>query len=195
MELLHPAAAAAGVRDTLIGTYQGSGWGIRPVLETILISPDLYEGPPMVKPPVVQLAGMLRALGATSTPTPGPGSANRPGSSSSGRPTSPAGTTPAGSTPRGCGPLEHRRLRPRRDLGDAWGDDYSATETADEALARALGSWGSPALRDEHRAELLDFSRRAEQLAIADWQQGPYRAMRQNALLQLIGVSPDLILQ
>ncbi len=30
---------------------------------------------------------------------------------------------------------------------------------------------------------------------IANWQQGPYRAMRQNALLQLIGISPDVILQ
>ena len=78
---------------------------------------------------------------------------------------------------------------------NAWGDPYSATETAEEALARALASWGSPALRDEHRAELLDFARRSEKLAIAKWQQGPYRALRQNALLQLIGVSPDLILQ
>ena len=78
---------------------------------------------------------------------------------------------------------------------DAWNDEYSATETAEEALSRALGSWGAPALRDEHRAELLDFARRSEKLAIAKWQQGPYRAMRQNALLQLIGVSPDLVLQ
>jgi hypothetical protein len=30
---------------------------------------------------------------------------------------------------------------------------------------------------------------------IADWQRGPYRAMRQNGLLQLIGMSPELILQ
>ena len=80
-------------------------------------------------------------------------------------------------------------------LVDAWGDPYSSTETADEALARAIASWGSPALRDEHRAELLDFARRAESLVIATWQNGPYRAMRQNALLQLIGISPDLILQ
>ncbi len=58
-----------------------------------------------------------------------------------------------------------------------------------------MASWGSPALREEHRAELLDFARRSEKLAIAKWQQGPYRAMRQNALLQLIGVSPDLIMQ
>jgi hypothetical protein len=75
------------------------------------------------------------------------------------------------------------------------GDDYSATETADEALARATAAWGSPALRDEHRAELLEFSRRSEVQAIADWQQGPYRAMRQNGLLQLVGISPDLVLQ
>jgi hypothetical protein len=52
-----------------------------------------------------------------------------------------------------------------------------------------------PALRDEHRTELRAFAQRAELLAIAGWQQGPYRAMRQNGLLQLIGISPDVILQ
>jgi hypothetical protein len=78
---------------------------------------------------------------------------------------------------------------------DAWGDPYSSTETADEAVARAIQSWSGPSLRDEHRAELLDFARRAEALIVANWQNGPYRAMRQNALLQLIGISPDLILQ
>ena len=46
---------------------------------------------------------------------------------------------------------------------DAWGrQPYSTTETAEEALARAIASWGSPALRAEHRAELLDFARGAE---------------------------------
>jgi hypothetical protein len=78
---------------------------------------------------------------------------------------------------------------------NAWSDPYSTTETAEEALNRALASWGNPSLRDEHRAELLDFARRAETLAVANWQQGPYRALRQNALLQLIGISPDVILQ
>jgi hypothetical protein len=76
-----------------------------------------------------------------------------------------------------------------------WTGNYSTTETADEALARALAAWGSPALRPEHRAELLDFGRRVEKLATIGWQQGPYRAMRHNALLQLIGIGPDTILQ
>src|SRR5262249_27967352 len=58
-----PQSPSGGTRDALINTYRGSGWQIRPVLEEILMSPDLYSGPPMVKPPVVQLAGMLRKLG------------------------------------------------------------------------------------------------------------------------------------
>jgi hypothetical protein len=53
----------AASRESLIATYRGTGWAIRPVLEAILMSPELYEGAPMVKPPVVQLAGMLRTLG------------------------------------------------------------------------------------------------------------------------------------
>jgi uncharacterized protein (DUF1800 family) len=36
---------------------------VRPVLEAILQHPALYNGPRMVKPPVVYAAGMLRALG------------------------------------------------------------------------------------------------------------------------------------
>ena len=179
-----------------MSTYSGSGWAIRPVLETILLSPDLYEGPPMVKPPVVHLAGMLRALGRHIDTTAWAWLCE-----------------PAGQLlfwpPNVAGWddtrwLDTSRMRARWNIVDyalanvsvdAWGDPYSATETADEALARALASWGSPALREEHRAELLDFSQRAEKLVAADWQQGPYRAMRQNALLQLIGISPDLILQ
>ena len=100
--------------------------------------------------------------------------------------------------------LDTSRMRARWNIAhyalddvsvDAWDGSYSATETVEEALARAIVSWGSPALRAEHRAELLDFAQRAEKLAVASWQHGPYRAMRQNALLQLIGISPDLILQ
>jgi Protein of unknown function (DUF1800) len=191
-----PQPPSSAVRDGLIGAYRNSGWQIRSILETILLSPDLYEGPPMVKPPVVQLAGMLRALGRGIDTE--------------------AWTwlcDPAGQVlfwpPNVSGWddtrwLDTSRMRARWNLVDyalanvsvdAWGDPYSSTETADEALARALASWGSPALRNEHRAELLDFARRAEGLIAEKWQRGPYRAMRQNALLQLIGISPDLILQ
>ena len=72
---------------------------------------------------------------------------------------------------------------------------YSTTETGPEALTRALASWSNPEIRPEHREELLNFAQRTEGLATANWEKGPYRAMRQNALLQLIGISPDLLLQ
>ena len=183
-------------RDGLINTYRGSGWAIRPVLEAILISPDLYEGPPMVKPPVVQLAGMLRTTGRGIDTYAWVWLCEQAGQQ--------LFWPPNVSGWDDSRWLDTSRLRARWNIVDyvlddisvdAWSDAYSATETAEEALGRALASWGSPALRDEHRAELLDFARRSEKLAIAKWQQGPYRAMRQNALLQLIGVSPDLILQ
>lgn len=186
----------AATREALISTYAGSGWQIRPVLEAILFSPQLYEGPPMVKPPVVQLATMLRAVGRYVDTTAWVWLCEDAGQRLY-YPPNVAGWDDARW-------LDTSRMRARWNLVDyvldgiavdAWGQPYSTTETPAEALTRALQSWGSPALRDEHRAELLDFAGRAEKLIVANWQKGPYRALRQNALLQLIGTSPDLILQ
>jgi hypothetical protein len=191
-----PQPPSAGVRDGLINIYRGSGWAIRPVLEAILISPDLYEGPPMVKPPVVQLASMLRATGRYIDTYSWVWLCEEAGQQ--------LFWPPNVSGWDDTRWLDTSRMRARWNMVDyvldnisvdAWNGEYSATESAEEALARAVASWGSPALRNEHRAELLDFAQRSEKLAIAKWQQGPYRAMRQNALLQLIGVSPDLIMQ
>jgi hypothetical protein len=191
-----PQPPSTSVRDGLINIYRGSGWAIRPVLEAILLSPDLYEGPPMVKPPVVQLAGMLRATGRYIDTYSWVWLCEEAGQQ--------LFWPPNVSGWDDTRWLDTSRMRARWNMVDyvldnisvdAWNSEYSATETAEEALARAIASWGSPALREEHRAELLDFARRSEKLATADWEQGPYRAMRQNALLQLIGVSPDLIMQ
>ncbi len=191
-----PQPPSSAMRDGLVDSYTSSGRQIRPIIETILISPDLYEGPPMVKPPVVQLAGMLRALGRHIDTTAWVWLCE------------PAGQVlfmpPNVSGWDDSRWLDTSRMRARWNIVDyaldgisvnAWGDPYSTTETAEEALARAIASWGSPALREEHRAELLDFARRSEGLILAGWQKGPYRALRQNGLLQLIGISPDLILQ
>ena len=44
--------------------YVARGRDVRPLLDAILSHPDLYDpGKRMVKPPVVQAAGMLRAVG------------------------------------------------------------------------------------------------------------------------------------
>ncbi|HSS34540.1 MAG TPA: DUF1800 family protein [Solirubrobacterales bacterium] len=192
-----PGPMPAATQEALVSTYVSSGWQIRPVLEAILTSPDIYEGAPMVKPPVVQLAGMLRRVGRYVDTDWWVWLCEEAGQK--------LFWPPNVSGWDDSRWLDTSRMRARWNFTDVvldgisvnpWGSTpYSTTETAEEALARALASWGSPAVRDEHRAELLDFARRSEKLIAASWQQGPYRAMRQNALLQLIGVSPDLILQ
>jgi len=191
-----PGPPPSGRRDELISTYTGSGWQIRPVLETILLSPEFYESPPMVKPPVVQLAGTLRALGRHVDTEAWTWLCEEAGQ----RLFMPPNVAGWDDTRW----LDTSRMRARWNIVtyalegisvNPWSDEYSTTETAAEALDRAIASWSSPALREEHRTELLEFAQRAEKLVVANWQKGPYRAMRQNALLQLIGVSPDLILQ
>jgi uncharacterized protein (DUF1800 family) len=191
------APPSEATRERLISTYVSSGHGIGPVLEEILMSPDFYEGPPMVKPPVVHLASMMRAVGRYVDTTAWVWLCNEAGQQLYWPP------NVAGWDDTRW--LDTSRMRARWNVVDfvldgvsvdAWGGaPYSQTENAAEALARALASWGNPELRPEHWGELLEFARRTEGLATADWEQGPYRAMRQNGLLQLIGVSPDLVLQ
>ena len=43
--------------------YVSSGKQIRPLVEAMLMHPQLHAGPRMVKPPIVQIAGMLRGIG------------------------------------------------------------------------------------------------------------------------------------
>ena len=64
VELLHPAAAVQRhARARWSRIYTSNSYAIRPVLEAILMHPDFYEGPPMVKPPIVYLASLMRATG------------------------------------------------------------------------------------------------------------------------------------
>jgi hypothetical protein len=192
-----PTPPSEGRRDQLIATYLGSGLQIRPVVEEILLSPEFYEGPPMVKPPIVHLASMMRAVGRYVDTTAWTWLCNEAGQQLFWPP------NVAGWDDTRW--LDTSRMRARWNLVDfvldgispnAWsGPAYSKTETAEEAVNRALGTWSWPEMRPEHTAELLSFAGRAQTLATSDWEQGPYRALRQDALLQLIGVSPDLLLQ
>jgi uncharacterized protein (DUF1800 family) len=191
-----PTPPSTPVREGLEATYVSSGWQIRPVLEAILMSPELYEGPPMVKPPVVQLATMLRALGRYVDTGAWVWLCEEAGQR--------LFWPPNVSGWDDSRWLDTSRMRARWNLVtyaleeisvDAWNDEYNTTETPEQALARAVAAWGSPELRQEHREELLDLGARSEKLIVAGWQKGPYRALRQNALLQLIGVSPDQVLQ
>ncbi len=65
-----PTKPPAGTAKALARLYVASDRDVRPLLEAILAHPDLYDPRKrMVKPPVVQTAGMLRAVGrAIDTP-------------------------------------------------------------------------------------------------------------------------------
>jgi len=57
-----PTAAPAATQRALEATYR-KGYRVGPVVEAILRHPALYNGPRMVKPPAVYVAGLLRATG------------------------------------------------------------------------------------------------------------------------------------
>jgi uncharacterized protein (DUF1800 family) len=57
-----PTAAGAKTRAALESLYKAD-YQVRPLVEAILMHPDLYNGPRMVKPPAVYTAGLLRAAG------------------------------------------------------------------------------------------------------------------------------------
>ena len=59
-----PTKPSPSTVKALSRLYVAKGREVRPLLEAILAHPDLYDaGRRMVKPPVVQAAGMLRAVG------------------------------------------------------------------------------------------------------------------------------------
>ena len=196
-----PTPPPAGVAAALEQAYVGSGHQIRPVLEAILRSPQLYEGPRMVKPPVVQLAGMLRALGATITGEEWVWLAEGAGQRLYHPP------DVAGWDDKRW--LDSNTMRARWDLvnsvvngrtigpGSPAGTSYPA-ETADQALAAARAFWLDPHLEGDTVAWLRAYAEQFQPPADTSTtsnstrqQRARLRAQRQNALRHLIAVSAD----
>jgi uncharacterized protein (DUF1800 family) len=191
-----PQPPSADTRDALVSLYTSSSYAIRPVLEAILMHPDFYLGPPTIKPPVVHLASMLRALGRHIDTDYWTWLSDLAGQFLFWPP-----NVSGWDDDRW---LDTSRMRARwlvstyaleNTYFDPWnGPDYDPNEAADRALDNALATWDYPPLRVEQQDELLRFSNNAWTEPIASWQRSPYRAMRHNALQQLIAISPDLIL-
>jgi hypothetical protein len=182
-----PMAPDADTAAKLEALYKGSGYEIRPVLEAILCSPKLHEGPRMVKPPMVLIAGMLRARRRGIT-------ANHWTWVSDG----------AGQRvyypPDVAGWDDKRWLDTNTTLGrweavetalqgdtEAPGSSTYPAESPAEAVAKARAFWGSPTLTPASVSALQAFATAAIPPTAAPW----LRAQRQNALRQLIAGSPD----
>lgn len=188
-----PAAPSKSTRQALVRIYLESGRKILPVVEAILQHPDFYRGPPMVRPPAVFNASLLRALrvpirtDAWSWLGSGAGQMLFLPPNVSGWDDDRWLDT---STVRSRWLMVTYALDTRHH--EPWdGSRYREEESVREAVNRALSTYGWPALRADHQNELIDMSRRIQGHIRHDWQRRPYLAMRQNALLQLIASSPD----
>jgi uncharacterized protein (DUF1800 family) len=186
-----PIEPAAETQRALERLYVKSRYAVAPVVEAILLHPDLYQGPTMVKPPVVYTAGLLRALGRG------------------------IDTTAWVSLDQAAGQM---LFYPPNVAGwddDRWLDTASfkgrwyiadaalAAGVLDESsppslptepealLKKALASVGGLTVSPATRAALSRFVRSALADADEDWKQEAFPAMVFNAVRQLAVVSPD----
>ncbi len=183
---------------SLEAIYLETGYSIRAVVEAILAHPDFREGPDLLTPPVVYNAGLLRAVGR------------------------PIDTTAWAWLCSGAGQqlfyppnvsgwdftrwLDTSTIKARWELAsyvtdktycDPWPEAgqprYSETEEPAQAMAAALAYWSEPSLSSESEQCIAAFAQSClTGVATAQWEQSPYRAIRQNALRMLIATSPDM---
>jgi uncharacterized protein (DUF1800 family) len=172
--------------------YVSSGYEVKPVVTAILKHPDLYAGGRMTKSPTVYTAGLLRRLGRGIDTTAWAWLGSMAGQQLF-RPPNVAGWDDSRwldtATWRGRWWIAQYALRPYAlDPGKA-AQPYDATALLNSALA----FWDHPVLTNSTQAALLNFAQTALSDARTDsWKRRPYSVMTQNALRQLIAVSPDL---
>jgi uncharacterized protein (DUF1800 family) len=183
-----PSPPDAATQAALEALYISSGRSIGAVVEAILLHPDLYRGAPLVKPPVVYAAGLLRATGQTIATESWTWLCAMAGQQLFYPP------NVAGWNDRAW--LDTSRLYGRWYMavyavrpGSRDSADYAgSTETGLQAVDAALAYVGGPGLTSESLSTLLAF---AEQAAPAGVGAAWHRALRQNALRQLIASCPD----
>ena len=176
--------------------YVGSGKQIRPVVEAMLMHPAFHAGPRMVKPPIVQIAGMLRGIGryidteqwvwASST----------------------AGQTPfyppnvAGWEPErwlNTGTWQARfnlsalMIDEKRSL---WAGKKHAKVSPDaaELTRKAIAFWGSPTLSRQTLATLRSYARAAgTDAAKESWEHEQFPLLALGGLRALVPATPDYL--
>jgi uncharacterized protein (DUF1800 family) len=193
-----PSPPSESTLAALEGLYNSSSYSIRAVVEAILVHPDFLDGPELVTPPVVYNAGLLRAVGRFIDTT-----AWTWLSASAGQqlfyPPNVSGWdfTRWLDTSTAKARWEMATFVTAKSYPNPWPPEgeagYSETEDAAAALASALTYWANPALSEESSRCIAQFAQGClENLANEEWQQAPYRAIRQNALRMLIATSPDM---
>jgi uncharacterized protein (DUF1800 family) len=185
-----PEAPPPATRRALELLYAHDHFAVRPVVEAILKHPRLYTGPRMVKPPVVYLAGMLRATRRGIDTDAWAWLSNQAGQQ-------------LFYPPNVSGWDDERWLDTASFLarwniaGRVLRPHVLKTSTpapfdADELVERALVFWGRPSLTASTKRALHRFAARALHDADRNWKRTQYPPLVENALRHLIAVSPDL---
>jgi hypothetical protein len=176
--------------------YLSSGKQIRPLVEAMLMHPLIHSGPRMVKPPIVQIAGMLRAIG-------------RPIDTDAWTWESTlVGQTPF--YPPNVGGWEADRwlntgtwlarfnltaqmVDDKRAIMKPGVDHKTPAHTRPAALVQqALSFWGSPTINPATRRTLTAYAKAAAvDSATADWERAQYPLLTVGALRALVAASPD----
>jgi len=186
-----PVALPEADTRAAVALYLASGKRIRPLVEAMLMHPLLYTGPRMIKPPIVQIAGMLRAIGRYVD------------TDAWAWESSLVGQMPF--YPPNVAGWDYTRWMNT----DTWSARFSLTSQMIEqkrvlepgkakvpsnprALTReAIAFWGAPTLSRETVAALRAYARSAIDSANASWERDQYPALTLNALRALVVASPD----
>jgi uncharacterized protein (DUF1800 family) len=183
-----PRGAAGALRHA----YVRSGYEVRPLIEAILRHPLFYEGPRLVIPPVVWTAGLLRGSRQTITTTSWAWIASLTGQILF-QPPNVSGWNYAQwlDTSRWAGRLEAVDVALQDHVLSGKTYPYALTENTKQAYQHAIVFWGGRPLSDTARDNLLALGRRIARGQNQTWEQVPFRQLRQNALRNLIPMTPD----
>jgi uncharacterized protein (DUF1800 family) len=189
----HPPPRAT--RRGLIRLYERSGRQIGPLVEAILLHPALHAGPAMVKPPVVYVAGLLRALHRPVDTEDWTWICEQAGQKLF-EPPNVAGWDDTRwldtATWRARWVAANTALEKTTVNPDPPKHHKPLRESPERAVQRATGHWGHPALSRATTRRLHAFAHHCAQLEDEDWKRDVYPALRQNALRMLVATSPDL---
>jgi uncharacterized protein (DUF1800 family) len=174
--------------------YASTAMQIRPVLEAMLMHPLIHAGPRMVKPPIVQIAGMLRGIGRYIDTDDWAWESSL------------VGQTPF--YPPNVGGWEAARWLntgtwlARFNLAAQMIDEKRSVKphaagkkvaVTPRALAnQALAFWGEPTVSPATRQALISYAKSAAvDAAKAPWEREQYPALALSALRALVVASPD----
>ena len=175
--------------------YSGSGGALRPLVEAFLMHPVIHRGPRMVKPPIVQIAGMLRGTGRYIDTDAWVWESGL------------AGQTPF-YPPNVAGWEESRWLNTgtwaaRFNLASQVIGDNRELKTESRKTSpppadprklagRAIAFWGSPTITARTQGALVAYARSAAIDAAGEqWERDTYPVLAENALRALVAASPD----